>query len=70
MSQLAARNIGIESETRGASLESWIAPNTEPISDAALFNAYWAVGDVLANGMLLAIGDIVWPVAGMGGVVI
>lgn len=70
LGQLAALGIGVEGQAGGASLETGVASDTEPVPHATLLNGHGSVGGVLADGMFLTVWDIVGPIARVDGVVV
>lgn len=56
----------VEDQHGGTPLETWISALAGPVSVAGFAKWHVAVSVILAQGVLLATSNILWPVAGMG----
>lgn len=68
--QLALERGRVYGKAGRTTLETRVTADAEPVSNAGLLDEHQTVWCVLANRVLLAVWNIVWPITGVYGVVV
>lgn len=68
--QLATERGGVEGQSSRTTLQPGVSAHAKPVAHAAFLDGNVAVWTVLADRVLLAVGHVVWPIAGVHDVVV